>query len=298
MCFPSSTTPGATNLCGITGYAIGCAIANGYQYAFTNPISDIRIKLVGLVQGEVLNIKIDNVPYNLSPSELSPFPGSCSLPLTYTLQSGKLGSSTQGQGEGVQIDINPGISMSSLEITNTMVAGGATIVYQLEVVNDTCNPYTPQASSTNPCEGANLTLSSTTVPNATYTWYKIGNPNILSTQQNFTIPNATLADAGMYTVIATYGACDRASTVTANVIARPVASGTTSDAPKCPGATINLSTDNVPGATYSWTGPGFSSTQEDPSITNIQANQQGDYIVTLFKKRLHFLTRYNDRYFE
>ncbi|KAA0250341.1 MAG: hypothetical protein EDX89_22975, partial [Acidobacteria bacterium] len=59
--------------------------------------------------------------------------------------------------------------------------------------------------------------------------------------------------------------------------ASPVAGN---NGPLCPGATLNLTASTVAGATYSWTGPlGFSSTDQNPSITNVQPNQAGTYSV-------------------
>jgi hypothetical protein len=267
-------------------FTAGNPSGGGFKFDFSQPISHLRLRIIEIDAGEYIQIKINGAPYPLSPSEISPISSglgiTCNSNYANDVSTGDLTSSVNISAAQIDLTGFP-FAVNDVEIIQTQASGNSGSLYQLFFVNDTCNQFTPQASTTNPCEGANLTLSSTTVPNATYTWYKVGNLNPISTQQTFTIPNASLSDAGLYTVIATYGACNRSSSVTANVIARPVASGTTSDAPKCPGATINLSTDNVPGATYSWTGPGFSSTQEDPSIPNIQFNQQGDYIVTLFK---------------
>ena len=269
-----------------TEFTAGNPSGGGFRFSFSQPVSHIRLRIIEIDIGESILIKLNGAPYQLAASEISPISSSlgitCNSNYANNIVNGEL--TTNVNISAAQIELTDFQSaVNDVEIIQTQASGNSGSIYQIYFVNDTCNPYTPQASTTNPCEGSNLTLSSTTVSGASYTWYKIGNPNPVSTQQNFTIPNATLADAGMYTVVATYGACNRSSGVTANVIPRPVASGTTSDAPKCPGSTINLSTDNVPGATYSWTGPNFSSTQEDPSIPNIQANQQGDYIVTLFK---------------
>jgi PKD repeat protein len=50
----------------------------------------------------------------------------------------------------------------------------------------------------------------------------------------------------------------------------------------CEGGTINLSTTNLAGATYNWTGPnGFTSTVRNPTITSAAANSAGTYSVTI-----------------
>lgn len=61
--------------------------------------------------------------------------------------------------------------------------------------------------------------------------------------------------------------------------ATPTAS---SNGPICAGATLTLSTPEVSGATYSWTGPNsFSSSLREPSITNATTAASGTYSVTI-----------------
>jgi hypothetical protein len=45
--------------------------------------------------------------------------------------------------------------------------------------------------------------------------------------------------------------------------------------------TLNLTASTVPGATYSWTGPnGFTSTNQNPSLVNVNINNSGLFSVT------------------
>ncbi len=61
--------------------------------------------------------------------------------------------------------------------------------------------------------------------------------------------------------------------------AAPIAGGNNS---VCEGATIHLTANNVPDATYSWTGPdGFASSLEDPTRSNATAAMAGTYSVTI-----------------
>jgi gliding motility-associated-like protein len=69
-------------------------------------------------------------------------------------------------------------------------------------------------------------------------------------------------------------------------VANPITFNLTSNSPLCIGQTLNLNVSNIVGGntpyTFSWTGPnGFTSNQQNPSITNINANQFGDYTVTV-----------------
>jgi len=60
--------------------------------------------------------------------------------------------------------------------------------------------------------------------------------------------------------------------------ANPVAS---SNAPLCQGSTLFLTASSIQGAAYQWTGPnGFTSTLQNPSISNATAAASGDYSVT------------------
>ncbi|MEI6766678.1 MAG: glycine-rich protein [Bacteroidota bacterium] len=52
--------------------------------------------------------------------------------------------------------------------------------------------------------------------------------------------------------------------------------------PLCGGQTLNLTASTVPNATYHWTGPnGFSSTQQNPVISNVTTANNGVYSVVL-----------------
>lgn len=145
----------------------------------------------------------------------------------------------------------------------------------------TVNPVpTTTASNNSPiCSGASLNVNATSFPGATYAW---SGPNgFSSTQQSFTIPNAALSDAGVYTVTVTASGCvgtPSSTTVTINAVPPPAAG---SNSPICSGTTLNLTASTVNGATYSWTGPnGFSSAQQNPSIANATTAASGTYFVT------------------
>lgn len=62
----------------------------------------------------------------------------------------------------------------------------------------------------------------------------------------------------------------------------PPSPSVTSNSPVCSGGTITLNTASIPGATYAWTGPnGFSSSQQNPVISNAQTSASGTYYLTL-----------------
>jgi hypothetical protein len=178
-------------------------------------------------------------------------------------------------------------------ITNASAATAGT--YSLTVVANSCpslqsttavvvntTPTTPSASSNTPvCTGNTINLSTPAVAGATYSW--TGPASFVSAVQNPSRVNATVAFAGTYSVTVTANGCTSAVGTTAVVVnptpATPTASSNT---PVCTGNTLNLSTPAVAGATYSWTGPNtFSSSVQNPSITNATAVMGGTYSVTV-----------------
>lgn len=60
----------------------------------------------------------------------------------------------------------------------------------------------------------------------------------------------------------------------------PAAPQAANSGPACVGGTINLTATTVPNVTYAWTGPnGFTSTQQNPVITNVSLSDAGVYSV-------------------
>lgn len=142
-------------------------------------------------------------------------------------------------------------------------------------------PSAPTAGNNGPlCTGQSLSLTATTVSGASYSW---SGPNgFTSTTQNPVRSNLTTLDAGAYSVVATVNGCASATANTSVAITTltptPVAS---SNGPLCPGQNFQLSASTIPGATYSWIGPNnFTSTVQNPSITNVSSIHAGIYEVT------------------
>jgi len=164
----------------------------------------------------------------------------------------------------------------TITVNGCTSAAGTTNV----VVNPT--PATPTASNGGPyCEGATIALSTPTVAGATYAW--TGPNGFSSALQNPTRSNATVADAGTYSVTITVNGCTSAAGTT-NVVVNPAPATPTASngGPYCEGATIALSTPTVAGATYAWTGPnGFNSALQNPTRSNATTADAGIYSVTI-----------------
>ncbi|MBK6835666.1 MAG: tandem-95 repeat protein [Bacteroidetes bacterium] len=141
----------------------------------------------------------------------------------------------------------------------------------------------PSASSNSPvCEGSIINLSTVTSSSATYAW--TGPNGFTSSVQNPSIASSTTAAAGTYTCVINIPGitCSFTVTTTVAVTARPATPTATVNTPVCTGGTINLSTAAVAGSTYSWTGPNsFTSTSQNPSITNATTAMAGTYSVTV-----------------
>lgn len=141
-----------------------------------------------------------------------------------------------------------------------------------------CAIPNPNPSNNGPiCEGSTLQLSAQSIPGATYSWS--GPNSFSSSQQNPSIPNATSAASGVYTLTVTAGGCAGQSfTTQATVNSTPAAPSISSNSPVIVGGTINLTANTIAGASYNWSGPNsFSSTQQNPSIPNSTNADSGVY---------------------
>ena len=93
--------------------------------------------------------------------------------------------------------------------------------------------------------------------------------------------NMELNMAGTYfvTVTSSHG-CTSTASVTVSVKPAPVPTISISPNPACTGNTVQLSATG--GTGYKWSGPnGFTSTQQNPVITNVKLYQAGTYTVTV-----------------
>ena len=182
----------------------------------------------------------------------------------------------------------------------TAVASGGQIVIQYVTVTDNARasgieillaqPATPAGLTATP-SNAQVTLKWNTLTGASYNVKRgvtSGGPftTVFSglTNTNCTDTGRTNGVIYYYVVSSTILGCE--STNSFSVSATPVCSP-----PSAPtagnngsiwmGMTLNLTASTVAGATYAWSGPnGFSSNQQNPSITNASTNISGVFSVT------------------
>ncbi|WP_207493383.1 PKD domain-containing protein [Aridibaculum aurantiacum] len=145
-------------------------------------------------------------------------------------------------------------------------------------------PATPVATSNSAvCSGSTLTLSATSATQGALTYNWSGPNGFSNAAQNPTIPSATTAASGTYSVTVTLNGCTSgAGTVAVVVNPTPPAPTVSSNSPVCTGNALNLGSSlTFAGAvTYAWTGPNsFTSTEKDPVINNVTTNAAGTYSV-------------------
>jgi hypothetical protein len=149
------------------------------------------------------------------------------------------------------------------------------------VVNPTPSGVTAGAQQSTLCEFDTLRLTASPVPGATWLWQ--GPSGFASTLQNPVIPGVSIAQNGIYSLIAYINACSSSvSTVNILVNAAPTTVNTGSNSPVCESDTVFFQAGNATGVTYVWQGPaGFTSNQQSPFIAPAAPMHSGIYTLTL-----------------
>ncbi len=193
-------------------------------------------------------------------------------------------------GEALYNTTNAPVNVTYVIASNTSTCTG--ITFNL-VVTVNPNPMVTSAASQNVCTGvpANYTIQSN-VSSATYIWSRdavggITNPPVANQTANNI--NETLVNTGtapvrvVYNIVPYAFGCEGTPfQYSAIVNPFPTTPAATSNSPVCIGSTINLGTDSVQNATYSWTGPnGFASTLRTPTIGNVTTANAGQYILAI-----------------
>ena len=99
-----------------------------------------------------------------------------------------------------------------------------------------------------------------------------------------TISNLQPSDAGVYnvTVTAVPNGCQSSCAASLVVNPGPTTPTAANNGPVLAGTTLSLTASTVDDTTYSWTGPnGFTSTDQNPSISNALEAASGTYSVTV-----------------
>lgn len=185
----------------------------------------------------------------------------------------------------------------STSIQNPNISNAQAVVsgvYTVIINDPTCGPvqFTTQVqvganlnvatpSSNSPvCVNGTLTLSSTTISGATYSW---SGPNgFTSSSQNPIISPVTTSEAGEYTLTVGTNGCIPITRTTTLVVNPALVATPGSNSPVCQGNVAFMSCNVLSGATYLWTGPnGYSSSLANPSLINAQPVSTGIYTLTI-----------------
>jgi len=198
------------------------------------------------------------------------------------LQLMAMGGSTyqwSGPDGFTQLSQNPVINSSEIKNAGTYIvtvtaSNGCTSSNSLNVIVNQL-PVAVALSNSPVCPGTSLNLSAS--GGITYQW---SGPNgFTSVQQNPTISSVDLSNAGshMVTVTDSNGCTLSTSTIVfIHTVATPVV---LSNSPVCQDNIINLSVSAS--SNYMWAGPsGYTSAQQNPSISNSTSQNAGTYNVT------------------
>jgi PKD repeat protein len=138
------------------------------------------------------------------------------------------------------------------------------------------------------CAGSSVTFTATPTNGGTtpsYQW-KVGATDVGTNSSTYTTTGLTTGQV-VTCVMTSNMPGVTASPATSNAItttvnASPAAPTAGSNSPVCAGSTINLTSNTVTGATYSWTGPSaFTSALEDPTRASSTTVMAGTYSVTV-----------------
>jgi PKD repeat protein len=138
------------------------------------------------------------------------------------------------------------------------------------------------ASLTNGVAPLSVTFADTSTGTITNRFWNFGDGGTTNTASTNVVYQYASAGTNTVSLIVSgpYGVSTNTQSNMVVVVNAPsVTAG--NDGPVCAGFTLDLTASTVAGATYSWTGPnGFSSSQQNPTITNATPAASGAYSVT------------------
>ncbi|MFK7806432.1 MAG: gliding motility-associated C-terminal domain-containing protein [Saprospiraceae bacterium] len=194
-----------------------------------------------------------------------------------------------GPNDFISTDVSPLLPNGTSEDNGSyvlQVTNGAGCVSNVAttVVNVSDAPSAPSlVGPTGLCEGGTITITTPAEvgSSVTYTWMTpLG--TITTSLPSLTIPNAMANSSGIYTALVTVDGCTSliSNELTIVVGAVPPTPVVVTNSPVCEGETITFMTDFIPGAEYTWTGPGnFESNLHNPEIFDANEDNEGTYQV-------------------
>jgi gliding motility-associated-like protein len=241
---------------------LGCKTGTAVVSVTTTPLNPITITSGTICSGGSVGLTANGAP-------------------TYTWAPPATLSATLG----TNVTANPlATTVYSVSFTNT--AGCVGTQTTQVIVNAT--PTISSVLNNGPvCQGAPVTFSVNTSVAGTTSFAWLGPLGYNSTNQNPQILSPVPTNSGTYsvTVVNTFtngGSCQTSGSTNLAIV--PVSSlVVTPTFTLCQSANLNLTSNAVGAASYSWTGPSaFSSTLPNPSIANLMPSNSGNYSVTAY----------------
>ena len=171
-------------------------------------------------------------------------------------------------------------------VSSSPVATGADNGTNISI-NSSTTPTVVIAGTATICAGTATTFTATPTNGGTpsYQW-KLNGSNVGTNSATYS--NGAITNGNTVSCVMTSNApCVSSTSATSNTITmvvNPIPATPTASAssPVCAGASINLTTPTVSGASYSWSGPNaYTSTSQNPVITNSTTIMAGSYSVSV-----------------
>lgn len=165
-----------SDVCGpnTSPYFIGQTTASGYSYSFQQPVTHLRLYFAKMHSQDEIIFTINGTHYDVLPSDLTNFSGTCGMLNTQTVNANNNLTMTNAQGVdgGVQVDIQVSPAfVNTLTVYNqpngTSPDGAA---YSLFIAQDSCSQRFEAWVDTPLCRTRDMQLNAYGWPGATYSW--------------------------------------------------------------------------------------------------------------------------------
>ncbi len=237
------------------------------------------------------NVVVNASPVNPAPTAVVPACAGNALTLsstgdvTYTYNwTGPNGFTANSQN----VNIPSATTLNNGTYTVTVSNGACTNSGNVFVSGINSRPTTPLITNyvTQICEGEVLELGTNTYNGdiVTYTWTLPNATTIITNEASLIINPVALINNGNYIVSVNVDGCTSLNSPNryVRVNASPVNPAPIATIPACTGGNLTLNASGNASHTYLWTGPnGFTSTLQNPVITNVSTSYNGNYTVVV-----------------
>ncbi len=291
--------------CGLfaNGYYLGNSSTQvGYKYAFGTKVSRVKFVMGGQNSGEVMSFYINGSFYPLTSGNFATYTGGCSITGSFAAISGNLEVTPSNTYANGIVEIIYPAGIDSVRINHNGSYSLAGTVYNFYFSSDTIVGITQPFNDTLLCAGDTILLPY--VVDTKFNSSNVFTAQLSNASGSFASPvnigTRTSDTSGVITCVIPTGTATgsgyRIRIVGSSPIrtsldnginigignAKPDKPVASNNGPVCTSSTLNLyATTTSTGVSWSWTGPnGFSSAQQNPSISNATSANSGSYIVT------------------